>query len=81
MTNAIDDGKKPVFRIILEKTMNEELEQLKRDSGVTIAEHMRRAMKYYLLFKEENGLINEIEMMRFLIDWQAKNRKKAKSVK
>ncbi len=73
-----NDEKKPVFRILLEKSMNRELEELKKSSGVTIAEHMRRATRFYLLFRDDSGEISESELMRFYVDWSHKQKRKNK---
>lgn len=79
---STEEDKKPVFRIVIEKAMNQQLEQMKAETGVTIAEHFRRAMKVYLLFcAEGKNEVDEVALMRFLIDWQAKHRKKGKFVK
>lgn len=78
---AETDDKKPVFRIILEKSLNRELEELKSITGVSIAEHMRKASRFYLLFRDENGEINDVEMMRFFAEWQFRNKKKGKAAK
>ena len=76
-----EESKKPVFRIVLEKAMNRELEELKVISGVTIAEHFRRAMKMYLLFRESGGEVDDVAMMRFFVDWQSKQNRKSKAAK
>ena len=78
---AETEDKKPVFRIILEKSLNRELEELKGITGVSIAEHMRKASRFYLLFRDETGEVNDVEMMRFYAEWQFKNKKKAKAAK
>lgn len=73
------EEKKPVFRIILEKSLCRELEELKKVTGITAAEHMRKATRFYLLFKGENGEVNDGELMRFFADWQYQNKRKTKS--
>lgn len=70
---AMNKGEKPVYRIIMEKHMNAELEDLKKVSGITIAEHMRRAMKHYLLFKNGDGLIDDLEITRFMFEYKKKS--------
>ncbi len=72
-------NKKEIIRIVLDKHLQQDLETLKQASGLTIAENLRKAARFYLMFADETGAINDGELLEFIAEWRYRNKKKNKA--
>lgn len=72
-------NKKEIIRIVLDKHLQQDLEALKQASGITIAENLRKAARFYLMFADETGAINDGELLEFIAEWRYRNKKKNKA--
>lgn len=69
-------NKKEIIRIVLDKHLQQDLEALKQASGLTIAENLRKAARFYLMFADDTGAINDGELLEFIAEWRYRNKKK-----
>lgn len=72
-------NKKEIIRIVLDKHLQQDLEALKQASGLTIAENLRKAARFYLMFADDTGAINDGELLEFIAEWRYRNKKKNKA--
>lgn len=69
---------KTSYRILFEPEMEESLLALKQTTRVTIAEHVRRAIRFYLLFRGADGRIPDLAITEFWAEWKCREAEKAR---
>ena len=58
------DGSSRILKIIVPPDMDADLQSLKKETGMLVAEHIRNAITFYLSFRQPGKGVNLAELYR-----------------